>query len=103
MSTVELTPERPLYSRDTYHSVASILNKHIVATATYYFDMHNVRDAKLSFRQETKINNDNYNLDEYAALNRVFDLPDAECFGPFPATLQTLGSIPISRIGQFLA
>lgn len=102
VSTVELTPERPLYGGDAHHNVAGILNDHIVATAICYFDMHNVKDAKVSFRQETKINNNDYNLDEYAALNRVFDLPDPEGFGPFPAALQTLGSIPISRIGQFL-
>lgn len=103
VSTVELTPERPLYGGDAHHNVAGVLNEHIVATAICYFDMHNVKDAKISFRQETKIDRQDYNLDEYAALNQVFDLPESECDGPFPAALQTLGSIPISRIGQFLA
>lgn len=102
VSTVELTTERPLYGGDAHHNVAGILNEHIVATAICYFDMHNIKDAKISFRQETKIDANNYNIDEYMAVNQVFDLPESECFGPFPSALQTLGSIPISRIGQFL-
>ncbi|KAF3394386.1 hypothetical protein F1880_004724 [Penicillium rolfsii] len=102
VSAVELTPERPLYGGDAHHNVAGILNEHIVATAACYFDMHNIEDAGISFRQETKINGNNYNLDEFVAVNQVFDLPHSECDGPFPAALQTLGSIPISRMGQFL-
>ncbi|KAJ5156925.1 Protein of unknown function DUF4246 [Penicillium canariense] len=102
VSTVELTPERPLYGGDAHHNIAGILNEHIVATAICYFDMHNIKDAKISFRQETKIDGNDYNVDEFMALNQVFDLPESDCDGPFPPAPQTLGSIPISRIGQFL-
>ena len=103
VSSVELTPERPLYGGDAHHNIAGILNEHIVATSICYFDMHNIKDARVSFRQETKINGDDFNLDVYRAMHQVFDLPDAPTIGPFPAALQILGSVPISRIGQFLA
>jgi hypothetical protein len=103
VSTIELTPERPLYGGDAHHNVTGILNEHIVSTAICYFDMQNIKDIKVSFRQETKIDHNDFNLDQYMAMNQVFDLPFGDCGGPFPAALQTLGSIPISRIGQFLA
>lgn len=103
VSTVELTPERPLYRGDAHHNGAGIFNEHIVATSICYFDMHNIKDARVSFQQETEINSEDYNLDEFMALDKVFDLPDGGPDGPYPAALQILGSIPISRIGQFLA
>ncbi|KAJ6144012.1 Protein of unknown function DUF4246 [Penicillium samsonianum] len=106
VSTIELTPEKPLYSGDPHHNVAGILNEHIVSTATCYFDMHNIKDARVSFQQETKIDSYDFNIAEFLAMDRLFDVPewpydsDDPCS---PDALQTMGSIPISRNGQFLA
>lgn len=106
VSTIELTPEKPLYDGDSHHTVAGIPNEHIVSTATCYFDMHNIKDAKVSFQQETKINSYDYNIAYFEVMDRLFDVPewpwesDCPCS---PDALQTIGSIPISRNGQFLA
>ncbi|CAG8888095.1 unnamed protein product [Penicillium egyptiacum] len=106
VSTIELTPEKPLYGGDPHHNVAGILNEHIVSTATCYFDMHNIKNAKVSFQQETKIDSYDFNIAEFLAMDRLFDVPewpydsDDPCS---PDALQTMGSIPISRNGQFLA
>ncbi|KAJ5770862.1 uncharacterized protein N7511_002913 [Penicillium nucicola] len=106
VSTIELTPEEPFYYGDSHHNVAGILNEHIVSTAVCYFDMHNIKDAKVSFQQETHIESDDFNIAEYTAMDRVFDVPswpfrsDDPCY---PEALQAMGSIPILRNGQFLA
>ncbi|KAJ5320619.1 hypothetical protein N7508_000902 [Penicillium antarcticum] len=105
-STIELTLEEPLYYGDSHHNVAGILNEHIVSTAVCYFDMHNIKDAKVSFQQETHIESDDFNIAEYDVMNRVFDVPSWSIRGDdpcYPEALQTIGSIPISRNGQFLA
>jgi hypothetical protein len=106
VSTIELTPEEPLYHSDSHHNVTGILNEHIVSTAVCYFHMHNIKDAKVSFQQETHIKNGDFNITKYDTMDRAFDVPswsildDEECY---PDALQTMGSIPISRNGQFLA
>ncbi|KAJ5971678.1 uncharacterized protein N7479_001596 [Penicillium vulpinum] len=68
--------------------------------------MHNIKDAKVSFQHETKIDDSGFNIAEYRAMDRLFDVPEwdgesDDCL--FPDALQTIGSIPISRNGQFLA
>jgi hypothetical protein len=106
VSTIELTPEEPLYNGDSHHNVAGILNEHIVSTAVCYFDMHNIKDAKLSFQQETHIETDDFNIAKYDAMDRVFDVQSWSMLSDYPCSpeaLQTMGSIPISRNGQFLA
>ncbi|KAJ5526491.1 hypothetical protein N7513_010650 [Penicillium frequentans] len=106
ISAIELTPEKPLYGGDSHHNVAGILNDHIVSTAVCYFDMDNIKDAKVSFQQETLIDSDDFNIPEYTAMDRLFDVPEWSCDDDnpcYPDALQTMGSIPISQNGQFLA
>ncbi|KAJ5898051.1 hypothetical protein N7504_008339 [Penicillium tannophilum] len=106
VSAIELTPEKPLYGGDSHHNVAGILNDHIVSTAVCYFDMDNIKDAKVSFQQETLIDSDDFNISEYTAMDRLFDVPEWSCDDDnpcYPDALQTMGSIPISQNGQFLA
>ncbi|KAJ5771872.1 hypothetical protein N7520_002401 [Penicillium odoratum] len=106
VSAIELTPEKPLYGGDSHHNVAGILNDHVVSTAVCYFDMDNIKDAKFSFQQETLIDSDNFNISEFTAMDRLFDVPEWSCDDNnpcYPDALQTMGSIPISQNGQFFA
>ncbi|KAJ6036599.1 Protein of unknown function DUF4246 [Penicillium herquei] len=106
VSAIELTPEKPSYGGDSHHHVAGILNDHVVSTAVCYFDIENIKDAKVSFQQETLIDSDDFNISKYAAMNRLFDVPEWSCDDDnpcYPDALQTMGSIPISQNGQFLA
>lgn len=106
VSTIELTPENPSYGGDSHHNVAGILNEHIVSTAVCYFDMHNIRDAKVSFQQETHIDSYEFNIAEFMAMDRLFDVPEWPYDSDDPVSpdaLQTMGSTPISQNGQFLA
>ncbi|KAJ5171085.1 uncharacterized protein N7500_003868 [Penicillium coprophilum] len=92
-----------MYEGDSHYNVAGILNEHIVSTATCYFDIHNIKDAKVSFQQETKIDSYEFNSEKYYAMNRLFDVPEWDIdSGTFPEALQNIGSIPISRSGQLL-
>ncbi|KAJ5924927.1 hypothetical protein N7454_007566 [Penicillium verhagenii] len=106
VSAIELTPEKPFYGGDLHHNVAGVLNDHIVSTAVCYFDMNNIKDAKVSFQQETLIDSDDFNISKYTAMDRLFDVPEWSCDDDnpcYPDALQTMGSIPISQNGQFLA
>ncbi|KAJ5318111.1 Protein of unknown function DUF4246 [Penicillium antarcticum] len=104
VSTIELTPENPSYKGDSHHNVAGILNEHIVSTAVCYFDLHNIKDTKVLFQQETNIRSYDFNIEKFMAMDRLFDIPEWLCDDPCsPDALQTIGSIPVSRNGQFLA
>ncbi|PYH85253.1 hypothetical protein BO82DRAFT_380854 [Aspergillus uvarum CBS 121591] len=106
-SSIELTPEQPLYAGDPAFGVPGILNEHIVATTMCYIDVDNVKDAKLSFEHETRLDILGFNPDNCFVMDRVFGIPEQpialdEDNRPPPA-LQILGSIPISRAGALLA
>ncbi len=49
MASIELTPEKPSFSPGSWH-IEGMMNEHIVATALYYLDSHNVTDSHLEFR-----------------------------------------------------
>lgn len=50
LANIELTPEKPKYGGGTWH-VEGIEEERIVATGIYYFEMENITESKLSFRQ----------------------------------------------------
>jgi hypothetical protein len=51
---IELTPEKPTYSGGSWQ-LDGQMNEHIVAVAMYSYDVQNVTETRISFRQETPI------------------------------------------------
>lgn len=52
ISSIELTPENPKYHGSTWE-LEGQMNEHIVAAAVYAYDVHNVSESRITFRQET--------------------------------------------------
>ncbi|RDW56739.1 hypothetical protein BP6252_13994 [Coleophoma cylindrospora] len=51
---IELTPDNPSYAGGEWQ-LEGQLNEHVVATAIYPYDVQNVTETRISFRQETPI------------------------------------------------
>ncbi|RAH67604.1 DUF4246 domain-containing protein [Aspergillus aculeatinus CBS 121060] len=106
VSSIDLTPEQPVYAGDPAFGVPGILNEHIVATTVCYLDQENITDAKLSFEHETKLDASDFNVEKCLIMSRVFGIPEQPVLDEpsfLPPALQVLGSIPISRAGALLA
>ncbi|KAJ4303127.1 hypothetical protein N0V90_002019 [Kalmusia sp. IMI 367209] len=54
LSSIELTPEKPDYAGGSWH-LEGMLNESIVATAIYYYDVHNVTESRIRFSQENEV------------------------------------------------
>ncbi len=54
IDSIELTPEKPVYSGSSWQ-LDGQMNEHIVAVAMYSYDVQNVTETRISFRQETPI------------------------------------------------
>ncbi|ORX73951.1 hypothetical protein DL89DRAFT_219533 [Linderina pennispora] len=53
MSNIVLTPDKPEYEGGSWH-VEAMANEHIVATGIYYYDVDNITESRLNFRQSIK-------------------------------------------------
>ena len=69
-----------------YH-VEGMINERIVATGIYYFEIDNIKDSKLEFRQSVTDEDFNYNQYEYKHLEYIYG------FENFNKFTQNLGSI----------
>jgi hypothetical protein len=100
ISTVELTPEDTAYGGTDWH-LDGMLNDHIVASALYVFDVKNVTETRLSFRQQTRMEQAEFHYEKYEMerLMEVFAIPGNEedmddfVMADFPPSLQDLGSV----------
>jgi hypothetical protein len=100
ISSVELTPEDPAYGGTDWH-LDGMLNDHIVASALHVFDVKNVTEARLSFRQQTRMEQEEFHYSkwEMERLMEVFAIPgdgedmDDFVMSDFPPSLQDLGSV----------
>ncbi|KAK9791446.1 hypothetical protein SCARD494_07629 [Seiridium cardinale] len=101
LSSIELTPEKPTYGGGNWH-IEGMLNKHIVATAIYYYDVDNVTESRISFRTEAELEYEDliYDQDDHVPLAEIFDVESREQRDE-PA-VQTLGSVSTPQ-GRLLA
>ncbi|KAE8349840.1 hypothetical protein BDV28DRAFT_52807 [Aspergillus coremiiformis] len=97
LANIHLTPEKPSYDGGTWH-IEGAMNEHIVATALYYYDEHNITPSHLEFRQsldseEFMMRTEQY---EYHATEHFYGIENHE------SAIQKLGSV-WTRPGRFLA
>ncbi|KAG9661503.1 hypothetical protein KCU64_g2514, partial [Aureobasidium melanogenum] len=98
--SIELTPEDSACRGTDWH-LDGMLNDHIVASALHVFDVKNVTEARLSFRQQTRMEQREFHYSKYEMerLMEVFAIPgEAEDIDDFvmfdlPPSLQDLGSV----------
>ncbi|KAJ1661720.1 hypothetical protein IW140_006485 [Coemansia sp. RSA 1813] len=90
MSNIELTPRDPMYKGDMWRIIGSA-NERIIAAGVYYYDVANVTDGNLSFRELAYDTNVCYQ-NEDAGTKLPVDLVEGEA-----AMVQETGSVNIKH------
>uniref|UniRef100_A0A914DFU3 Uncharacterized protein n=1 Tax=Acrobeloides nanus TaxID=290746 RepID=A0A914DFU3_9BILA len=73
LANIHLTPEKPSYPGGVWH-VEGMLNERIVASGIYYYDMENITESRLSFRQA--IAEPKYEQDDRRGCEHFYGLED---------------------------
>ncbi|TKY89768.1 hypothetical protein EX895_001065 [Sporisorium graminicola] len=99
LASIELTPGNPSYAGGSWH-VEGMMNEHIVATSILYYDVENVSEARISFRQNAHLDEVDmpYEQDDHAPLCVLFGTPSLRD----EIKLQNIGSIATPN-GRLLA
>jgi Protein of unknown function (DUF4246) len=76
LASIELTPEKPDYPGGNWH-LEGMSNEHIVATSIYYYDVENVTPARISFRSEAYLDDEDlaYEQNDHRPLEIIFGAP----------------------------
>ncbi|PIA14487.1 hypothetical protein COEREDRAFT_47022 [Coemansia reversa NRRL 1564] len=72
MSNIQLTPERPEYEGGSWH-VEAMANERIVATGIYYYDVENITESNLGFREMVEEYFD-YEQGDFDGVNRAYGI-----------------------------
>ncbi|KAJ2803521.1 hypothetical protein H4R20_002857 [Coemansia guatemalensis] len=72
MSNIQLTPEKPEYEGGNWH-VEAMANERIVATGIYYYDVENITESNLSFRESVSEDLD-YEQGDFDGVNRAYGI-----------------------------
>ncbi|KAJ2081079.1 hypothetical protein H4R24_002605 [Coemansia sp. RSA 988] len=72
MSNIQLTPEKPEYEGGNWH-VEAMANERIVATGIYYYDVQNITESNLSFRESVSEDLD-YEQGDFDGVNRAYGI-----------------------------
>ncbi|KFY82507.1 hypothetical protein V498_08567, partial [Pseudogymnoascus sp. VKM F-4517 (FW-2822)] len=100
IGSMELTPDQPSFTDDWHQD--SLLNEHVVATAIYYYDIKNVTESSISFRQRARLVESDYYYDRDSSPSieyepDVYELPlmlgFSEAHYNGTAAVQELGSL----------
>ncbi|KAJ9475624.1 hypothetical protein PHBOTO_005699 [Pseudozyma hubeiensis] len=99
LASIELSPDKPQYAGGSWH-VEGMMNEHIVATSILYYDVENVTTARISFRQNADLDDENfeYEQDDHGPICVVFGTDSLRD----EAKLQQLGSVATPN-GRLLA
>ncbi|OKO93430.1 hypothetical protein PENSUB_12493 [Penicillium subrubescens] len=95
MENVELTPQNPTYTNDSWQ-LDGQLNEHIAAVAVFAYDVSNTTFPKISFRQNTTLFGDFYQIAEELYTTRDYDprtLRAHRCGKNYAEELWAVGSI----------
>ncbi|KAJ2626162.1 hypothetical protein GGF44_005139 [Coemansia sp. RSA 1694] len=92
MSNIELTPEKPEYDGGNWH-VEAMANERIIATGIYYYDVENIAEGSLKFRESVNEKlcyqqHDAFGID---SAYKIFD----DVYVPIAELLQEIGHIEI--------
>ncbi|KAJ1723673.1 hypothetical protein LPJ53_002005 [Coemansia erecta] len=92
MSNIILTPESPEYEGGTWH-VEALENERIIATGIYYYDVDNITESNLAFRESIDSNTIFYDQHRDDMIEADYDIFDENGVDDFPKISQTLGQI----------
>ncbi|KAJ5934160.1 hypothetical protein N7466_003707 [Penicillium verhagenii] len=96
MDNIELTPETPAYPGDDWH-LEYQLNEHVVAAAVFAYDVKNITEPRISFRQYTLLHGIHYQYDDRTRFHRAggkWENPPAKLYGKsYDATYEAISEI----------
>lgn len=95
MSSIDLSPTKSRYPGEDW-CVDGTPNEHIVATAVYCYDQHNITDAAMTFRQSASMDLMKYRYNGVEALDElseVFDIPPNHDMEDTVPDHQVLGTV----------
>ena len=84
LANIELTPEKPRYGGGAWH-IEGIAEERIVATGIYYYEVTNITESKLHFRQS--IQDPLYDQNDDEAVFKIYGMKNEEAMN------QILGNI----------
>ncbi|KAJ2715096.1 hypothetical protein H4R19_001390 [Coemansia spiralis] len=90
MSNIELTPEQPEYDGGNWH-VEAMGNERIVATGIYYYDVENITESTLSFREPVDEEID-YEQNDHDGVSKAYGIYDDNNDDSVPL-VQEIGSV----------
>ncbi|KAJ1873170.1 hypothetical protein LPJ55_002528 [Coemansia sp. RSA 990] len=96
MSNIHLTPENPEYEGGNWH-VEAMTNERIVATGIYYYDVENITESTLSFRESVEEYFD-YEQGDRDGVNRAYGIYDNEdADGDEVPLIQHIGGVEVKN------
>lgn len=77
LSSIELTPDKPEYGGGNWH-LEGKLNEHIVATSIYYYDVDNISESRIRFRQDSDLDfmEVEYSADDHGPIEDAYGVRD---------------------------
>ncbi|KAJ1966224.1 hypothetical protein GGI12_000246, partial [Dipsacomyces acuminosporus] len=75
MSSIQLTPENPSYAGGNWH-VEAMANERIIATGIYYYDVENITESRLEFRESVDEDVE-YEQNDFEGVRRAYDIYDS--------------------------
>ncbi|KAL1720010.1 hypothetical protein EV715DRAFT_197925 [Schizophyllum commune] len=94
LTNIVLTPESPVYTGEAWH-FDGLWNEGIVSTFVYYFDLENVREPRMSFREGTT-EPMYHSKDDHICMETLYGIEDGE------PCVQEVGSIAM-KAGRCVA
>ncbi|KAJ2749942.1 hypothetical protein GGI19_005384 [Coemansia pectinata] len=94
MSNIELTPEKPDYDGGNWH-VEAMANERIIATGIYYYDVENIAESNLKFREA--VDEDiSYEQNDRRGMNSAYGIYEEKDDDEVPLA-QNIGHIEIKN------
>ncbi|KAJ2357227.1 hypothetical protein GGF43_001592, partial [Coemansia sp. RSA 2618] len=90
MYNIYLTPEQPGFTGNDWH-VEAMANERIVATGIYYYDVENITESNLSFR-EAVYEQYGYEIDDDIGLYRAYGIDDTRS-----SQFQEIGEVDVKN------
>ncbi|KAJ2448586.1 hypothetical protein GGF42_005055 [Coemansia sp. RSA 2424] len=94
MSSIELTPKKPIYGGKDW-SVAGLENERIIATGMFFYDVANVSQRSLQFREALCDRDWEADPYDYDAIDAVYGIEINDDADVFPSLSQELGDVDI--------
>ncbi|KAI8325752.1 hypothetical protein GQ54DRAFT_326889 [Martensiomyces pterosporus] len=95
MSNIVLTPENPAYEGGNWH-VEAMANERIIATGIYYYDVENIAESSLEFRESVD-EYFGYEQGDHRGVSLAYDIYDVTGHYESIALSQAVGQVEVKN------